>query len=118
MKQTWPAWSLTKCQPPPPQPSKVCICVFKGEGSSNKRDFFVITRKGIVVVIDGSERAVAGFRIHIRFTCQRCRTYILQLPDRFTPRGIQTLPNSSMKCRPCGLMELVQWWAYEVEEPG
>ena len=60
VKRTGPSWSLTECQSPPPQSSKVCVGVFEGEGSSDKRDFFGIMRKCIVVVIDGSERGSGG----------------------------------------------------------
>jgi hypothetical protein len=120
MKRTWSMGSRTECQSPPPQSSEVCVGVFKGERSSDERDFFVAVRKSIVVVVDGSKwGSERGSASDMRCTCQRkCNAHILQFPERLTPRGIQTLPNSSMKYRPCGLMSPVQWWAYEVEEPG
>lgn len=71
-----------------------------------------------MVVIDRSTWGSSGIPRQMHTVVAGVRTYILQLPERLTPRGIQTLPNSSMKYRPCGLMLLVQWWAYELEEPG
>lgn len=38
----------------------MCIGVLKGEGSSDERDFFVAMRKGIVVIVLGSEWGGGG----------------------------------------------------------
>ena len=83
--------------------------LLKGEWSSDKGHIGMIGRKAVVVVvrwpsgtnvsqIAASTLTVAdGPRVLTRGSSSAYATYVLQLPDKFTPRRRQTRPYASTK---------------------
>ena len=86
--------------------------LFKGKWSPDKRHIGMVVREAVVVVVrrpfqDEARSEFLRLRTTViepsspfRGQTATLGTYVLQLPDRFTPRRLQTRPYASTKCRP------------------